>query len=698
MKKIIKLIAVMLAICSLFSLSCYAQDTEVPSDTYTYWFTGSGGKIASVNTMYEARKVISASDLGIQFFGSVDDVFSDSNGLTYILDGKNSEVIILDKDYNFIKKISNVKKQDGSNLSFAGAKSVYVSGEIIYICDTENERVLLVDKEGNMVDQFLRPTSSLIPENFNYNPVKVFTDSYGYVYILCDGSYYGALLFNEKYEFMGYFGANTVKSGVLGSIQNAFKRMFVNNTKKAASVSALPYVFTDLYIDDENFVYTSTGYTKGVRAGQIRKLNPGGGANILKSEYVNFVDYEINKTLDNTNALNQDILSIEVDDYGFIYALDSGHGKIFIYNQDCELVSAFGGGMHNGQQKGTFIAANALAVNGDDILVSDATKKTVTVFSVTDFGRKLLKAGYLSEKGEYKNALPIWQEIIDTDANCNFAYSGIAIASLKAGEYKKAMNYAKEGYDRETYALAFKEVRDEFLEKNFILIILGAVLLIVLLVAIGIFLKHKKIGIKNDQVKFLFQVPMHPSKSFYKIQEKKLGSIPICIILIVVFYVSSILKSLFSGFAFSDYDPALFNSFQFLVKSVGIIVLWIIVNWAVSTIFGGRGKVSEIAVVACYSLTPMIIGNLMTFVLSNILIPEEGAFLGIASTALTIYTLLLIVIGTITIHDYDVKSFLGTTLLTLLGIAIVIFLMIMIVLLVQQLWVFIITVATELAL
>ncbi len=698
MKKIFKILSVTLIASILFSFTTMAQDLEVPSDTYTYWFTGSGEKIASVNSMYDIDSVITSSKLGISTFGSVDDVYSDDDGYTYILDGKNSEIIILDKSYKFVKKIKSVEKKDGSKITFVGAKSIYAKGKLLYICDTENERVLLVNKNGKLVDQFLRPTSSLIPEDFAYKPVKVFTDSYGYVYILCDGSYYGALLFNEKYEFMGFFGANTVKSGVLGSIQNAFNRMFINNTKKAATVSALPYVFSDLYIDEENFVYTSTGYTKGVRAGQIRKLNPGGGANVLKSDDVNFVDYEVNKSLTNTSLLNQDILSLEVDDYGFIYALDSAHGKIFVYNQDCWLVSAFGGGMHSGQQQGTFVAANALTLNGTDILVSDATKKTITVFSATSFGEKLLEAGYLSEIGEFKKALPIWQEVLSADANCSFAYSGIATALLKEGDYQGSMDYAKQGYDRVTYALAFKEVRDGILEKYFALIIIGAILLVGLIIAGGIYLKVKKLGIKNEELKFLFQVPMHPSKSFYKIQEKKLGSIPLCIILLAAFYVSSILKSLFAGFSFSNYDPALFNSIQFLVKSVGIIVLWIIVNWAISTIFGGRGKISEIAVVTCYSLTPMIVGNLMIFVFSNILIPEEGAFLSIAYTVLTIYTLLLIVIGTITIHDYDVKSFLGTTLLTLIGIAIVIFLMIMIILLVQQLWVFFVTIATELAL
>lgn len=685
-------------LCVFGSITCNALDYEIPYDTYTYWFTGSGSKTASVNAIYETGRVISSNSLGVGSFESLDDVYTSDSGYTYILDGNASKITVLNADYSFLKEISEIRKPNGETLNFSGAKNIYVKNSTIYISDTENERVILSDDNGNYLYEYQKPDSPLIPEGFAYKPIRTFTDSYGYVYVLCDGSYYGAILFNEKREFVGFFGANTVKNGVLGSFQNALSRMFVNNTKKGATATALPYVFSDLYVDSNNFVYTATGYTKNLRAGQIKKLNPGGGSNILNSDSINFTDVEINRSINNGKNLNQDILSLEVDDKGYIYALDSGHGKVFVYNQNCMLIAAFGGGMHNGEQKGTFVSAGAITVNGNDVLVTDAVKKTVTVFNKTEFGSKLFEAGYYTVNGDYEKALPIWREVIAKDANCSFAYSGIALALLKQENYEEAMKYAKLGYDRETYALAFSEVRNKFLEKNFLPIIICSVVFIALIVMAVVICKKKKVAVNNEEILFLLRVPFHPAKSFYKIQEKKLGSVAACIVILIIYYVSSITKNMFGGFAFSSYDPLLFNSFQFLVRSVGIIVLWIIVNWAVSTIFGGRGKVKEIAVVTCYSLIPMIVGNFLSVILSNVLVPTEGEFIGIIYTILQIYTLLLIVIGTVVIHDYDFKHFIGTTLLTLLGIAIVIFLMIMVILLVQQFWVFLVTVFTELTL
>lgn len=698
MKKLVKLISVLSCLVTVLSCLSVSASEEIPYDTYTYWNTGTKQKSASITPVYKVKRVLTSASLGIDSFKSVSDVFADDNGGIYVLDGDGSAIYILDENYALVNTISAVMK-DGNSLNFTGAKSIYVSGGVIYICDTENARVLLCDSTGKYIDSYTVPDSPLIPEDFKYRPLRVATDSYGYVYILSDGSYYGALLFSDKKEFVGFYGANTVKNNILGAIQSAFSRMFVNNAKKSATATSLPFVFSDLCVDKENFVYTATGYTNANQTGQIKKLNPGDGSNVLKSDDVNFTDPYVNISINLGKNYNQDILSIDVDDNGIIYALDSGYGRVFLYDQYCGLIAAFGGGMHNGAQKGTFVSANALTLSGDNILVSDSGKNSVTVFEPTDYGKLLMQASAITNEGKYEEALPLWQELIKLDRNCKYAYSGIALAENKLGNYKDAMIHAKEGYDRDTYALAFKEVRNDWIENHFALV---AVIAIAVIASITVFLiistKKKVSFVKNPELKLLFAVPIHPVQSFRQIQEKRMGSLKCCFIIILIYYVVSVLRYLAGGFSFTLYDPETFNSIEVLIRSVGLIALWIIVNWAVSTLFGGRGTVKQITVLTCYSLQPLIWGNIAAIILTNVLVPTESAFISILYTVLELYTLLLIVIGTVVIHDYDAKHFIGTTFLTIIGIAIVVFLMIMIIMLVQQLGTFLMTVFTELTL
>jgi hypothetical protein len=86
-----------------------------------------------------------------------------------------------------------------------------------YLVFTEN------GEEATFVDEYTLPDSPLIPEGFKYRPVKVVADSRGYVYILSEGSYYGALLYapatsGTAKEFIGFYGANTVTNNILDAI------------------------------------------------------------------------------------------------------------------------------------------------------------------------------------------------------------------------------------------------------------------------------------------------------------------------------------------------------------------------------------------------------------------------------------------------------------------------------------------------
>ena len=108
-----------------------------------------------------------------------------------------------------------------------------------------------------------------------------------------------------------------------------------------------------------------------------------------------------------------------------------------------------------------------------------------------------------------------------------------------------------------------------------------------------------------------------------------------------------------------------------------------------------RDKIKEIVIVTCYSLQPLILAGIIHIVLSNVLLPVEASFLGILSTLATIYFAIMLVNGMLKIHDYSVGKFVWTTLLTVAGMAIIVFLLIMLIILIQQFGAFILTLVNE---
>ena len=735
-KKIVRrLAAVLLAVLIVAGtmVTAFAETSQyVPYENYTYWSAITGDntrKLVYNRPMYNTQFVYSNIELGLAPFTELVDVCVDKSGNVYLLDtgspDVSAKIVVLDKNYKFVKEISKVYKgktlEDGTfevaeELDFTGAYNVYVHTDAtIYICDTTHGRVLKCDQEGRYIDEYTLPDSPLIPEDFTYRPVKVVADSRGYVYILSEGSYYGALLFapaesGTAKEFIGFYGANTVANGILGALQSALNRMFPNNDKMKNQTRVLPYTFSDIVIDNKDFIYTTTD---SAAKGQLKKLNPGAGNNILKSDEKKFIDDAVNRTyLGGLNfAFYQKIIGLDVDNKEFMYALDSTYGRVYLYDAQCHLLTTFGGGMQSGTQKGTFQTASAICVKEtldaegntlvNDVLVTDKTSNTLTVFRRNDYGNTVVNLTRMTIDGDYVESREGWEEAMKLDKNLQVAYTGLARAYLAEKNYEKAMEVALEGYDRDTYALAFEYHRQNLVSKYFIIFFIAAVLIVAAIIAVVIIRKRNK---KDDEevvktkseTKLALSVLIHPGLAFEEMKDKKRGSVRVATVILLLFYVSAVVQVLWGGFLFTKYDPGTFNSLWVFVQSVGLVALWVISNWLVTTLMGGKGKLKEIYITTCYCLMPIIASRVIYIVLTNFLLPTEGSFLGILTTIAMIYSGLLLVIGMMRIHDYSMGRLIGTTLLTVFGMAAIIFLMILVGILLQQLGGFLATIITEL--
>lgn len=693
----VALLTVSLCLGVVFPAAASSSD-EVPYNSYTYWegISESERKAVYNRPMYETADVFDAADLGVKPFTKLNDVCTDENGYVYLLDDA-SRIVILDKSYKLVKEIG-VFNKDGEEYVYSGANSLYVHTDgTLYICDTENARILHCTVDGTVTDVLILPESPLIPKDYEYRPMHAVVDSRGYLYVLSDGSYYGMILYSPDRSFLGFYGANEVTNGIMGVMKNIYNRLFVSNEKKGNTARTLPYVFVDVAKGGDGFIYTATGYTeKSNNKGQIKKLSPGTGKNILKSEDINFTDDKENTTYKDGETLNQNIVALEVDENGFIYCLDAAYGRIFLYDSEKHMLSAFGTGMGAGTQKGSFTVASALALNGSDVLVTDSTKCTLTVFKQTEYGAKVQQLQTLTIGGDYSAAKEGWQEVLKLDSNCQAAYTGLARAYLAEDDYESTMYYSKNGYDRDSYALSFELSRRDFIYSNFWIIFIAIVLGLCAIAALIFLSKRRKTkAVKDSETRLLFKALIHPAVTFEDIKEKGRGSIKLCAVVLAVYYVLSVMQTLCGGFLFTYYDPENFNSLMVLARSVGFVALFIICNWMVCTLLGGRGKLKEIAIVTCYSLTPMIFEMILRLILTNTLLPSEGEFLGIFQTVAMLYTLLLLIIGMIKIHDFSMSRFVGTSVLSLLGVAALVFLIVMVGMLLQQLVGFIGTVFME---
>ncbi len=654
---------------------------------------------------YIAERKIKASDYGLEeSFDKINDIYCAENGEIYILCGESSVITVLNSDYTFNRTIT-VTDEDGMQVDFYEAKGIYVIDEQIYLCDTQNSQILVLDMKGNVKEKWLKPESSLIPDNFVFQPTSIQKDPDGFYYVLSFGCFYGALTYSPEGEFIGFYGSNRVKATALDTLSYLWDLITSNDEKKSVSAKTLPYSFVDFCFDDSGYMITCTGSTGGVGTGQISKISPGGSVilfhkerdgKFVSSESVNFLENEIIKRFNAGRA--QNIVSIAVDSNGYMYALENTYGLIYVYDEECNLITAFGGGIGEGVQLGLFMNPTSIALNGEDVLVSDAETASITVFSPTDYGKALMKAQRLCLNGDYDKAQEYWEDVLSADRGNQLAYKGLAMASYKDGDYKKALEYAEIGLDYNVYDLAYQQLFKNFIADNFIWFFIGAIALIVGAIVLIVKLSKRETSIiKNVKLKAALSTSVHPFKAFEEIKYKKLGSVVIASVITALFYISSMLEDTASGFLFTDVSQREYNTLFTIAQTIGLILLWSVMNWLIGALFEGKGRLSEVFTASAYALIPLILYTFIRVISSHFLPLSGRDFMDAIYVIVLMYTFYLLSIAMMATHEFTFPKFLLTFAITIFGMFLVIFIVFMIIVLLQQFWNFIYAIYMELA-
>ena len=460
--KSLRIIVLTMLAMSLLSSTASAS---TPYDSYT--INSQGNDIRSIaGFVYEES--ITGLDLESGAFERPESLHITSEGDIYIADAGHNRIVQLDNKHQYVRTIGD-KEGPGK---LGEPKGVYVKEDgTIYVADTANGRIVIFNKEGQFEKEFLKPVSPLIGSTFSYSPSKIILDKRDYMYVVSDGNTQGLIQLDPNGQFKGFYGANHVGF----SWSRVFLRLLATESQQAKQVTLRPAEFSNLDIDEEGFMYTTT---IGEAANQLKRLSPVGVDTLnigIERQYGDFYS--------SGPFSMASFIGISVDKSGIITALDLQTSKVFQYDKLGNFLFAFGG---VGEQRGLFTTPADLAQNSNgDIYVVDRGRNSIEVFRKTPFAQLVQQASTLHVEGRYEEAESMWQEVIRQNSNFEMAYQAIGKALYKAERYKEAMEYFELASARHDYSLAFKEYRKEFIKANFTII---AILIVILFIALRIFI------------------------------------------------------------------------------------------------------------------------------------------------------------------------------------------------------------------
>lgn len=454
---------ILLTISCLFSL-CAGLFARGETYIYDYW-----GEIEKSPDVYRVSSVLYADDLDLDIGLKTPSGLFAIDNLIYLVDTENNRIIELVYNDNKTVSLSRVIDRFNSNgqvvETFSGPMDIFVNIDgSFFIADTGNGRVVKLDKDLNYLLSFVEPDDPTYEKGKIFYPEKVVADSKGRCYILAKNVNKGFIKYEYDGSFTGFFGASEANYDFSTYI---WKKFFTTKAQRDQMESFVPTEYSNAYIDNEGFVYSvlktfSEWDLRSDKAKPIRRLNALGDDILVKNgEYLPIGDLQWGKAAGIVDPAHFTDITV-LDDEVYI-TCDESRGRIFGYNNQGYLLFAFGG---RGNIDGFFRAPSAIEHVGKDLFVLDSMNASLTVFTPTEYGKKIFEATELYSVGDYNGSADAWTEVLKQNGNYDLAYIGLGKSCLRQNKYKEAMDYFRLKRDKKNYSKAFMYYRKEWIEAN----------------------------------------------------------------------------------------------------------------------------------------------------------------------------------------------------------------------------------------
>ncbi len=684
-RRIISVAAILMMLTMLLSIPAGAVKSY---QTYTY--SSSGYALYSPDA-YTPVMTVDSSYIGLDSKSTLDDprdLFVDDQDNIYIADAGNDRIVVIDKYYKLKFIISDFTNEQGVPDSFTNPSGVFVTSDRIFVCDTDANRIVTFDREGNFLSIIPEPEDDILEDDSVYKPVAVAVDDYNRLYVVSSTTYQGIIVMSDTGEFICIIGAQKVSISAWDKVW----RKIMSDEARAQTESIIPTEYNNIAIRDKLIYVTTSSLDSKKQQSAIKSKSKSGdyapvkllnnsGAEVMKRNGFYPPSGEVDvgtSSTDGSKTGPSKIVDVAVGPEKTWSIVDEKRSKVFTYDYNGNLLFAFG---DEGSQLGNMSKVAAVVYKSDGtMLLLDKTQKSFTVFQRTEYGDILINALKNQNERQFDRAITDWTEILKRNSNFDTAYIGIGQAYSRNGNYEEALKYFEAAYDTENWSDAYKEIRKEWISKYILLI---PVIAGVIIAAVVLFFKYAgKVNKRaataggkrtfGEELLYGFHLIFHPFDGFWDLKHEKRGSLRAALVYVAATIVVFFYQAIGSGYLVNpqgNYTTIVSQALSILVP----LMLWVVANWCLTTLFEGEGSFKDIFIACSYSLLPLIIMIVPATIWSNFAVSAELDVVEFVGTVAFIWTGLLIFSGMMVTHDYTLSKNFIMSLSTILGMACIMF-------------------------
>ncbi len=715
MKKFRRILLLM--VCIAVALGCMPASAIIPYSTYTYDIDG---EYMESPHAYVPYQVIDQEYIGVKLTDP-SDMCADRDGNIYIADVKAGSVVVLDENFKAVATISDFVNEWGVRDAIRAPASLYVypaqnivleegdpalEKKMLYVCDSTQNRILVFDiydlNNVRFMSTIYQPESDVFAEGHVFKPIAVAVDKVGRIYTVGEYSYQGIISMNSDGSFFGFLGAQTAKTSLIDIVWRSFQTA----EQRKKSIKTVSTEFNNINIDNDGFVYATTSSiadsqmmsaitgksTDGTYA-PVKKLSPDGTDVMKRNGFYppsGEVTVQTEAIKDTTVTGPSRVTDVALGPNGVWSIIDEKRSRVFTYDEEGRLLYAFG---DMGNQLGNIQSLAAIEYHGTNLLLLDSTNKNITVYKRTSYGDLLNAAIKANRDRKYTLAESYWQQILQRNSNFDMSYVGIGKnlyreASAmsdnnpdKVKTFKEAMDYYEYAYDTENWSDCYKEVRKLWVKKFIILIPIAVIIILVLLAKW--FKLTGKVNESETKMKkerslwseycYGYHVIFHPFDGFYDIKHEYRASVKGALLILGFTILAFLYQAIGQGYILNS-TPKDVSILLTICSILLPVLLWVLANWCLTTLFDGEGSLRDIFIATCYSLFPLPAFLIFTTFYSNFITASETGFVNLLIGIGYFWVGFLLFFGMMTIHDYSLMKNILTSLGSIVGMAFIMFL------------------------
>ena len=180
-----------------------------------------------------------------------------------------------------------------------------------------------------------------------------------------------------------------------------------------------------------------------------------------------------------------------------------------------------------------------------------------------------------------------------------------------------------------------------------------------------------------DTLKYSLYVILHPADGFWDLIHAKRGSYAAANFIVILTLLTQIWRLRFTSFVVMNVHWEYVNIFEEFATILLPLIIFCICNWALTTLFDGKGHLGDIYMGSAYALTPYPLIQIPIIIVSNFVTRDEVAFYTIFNNISIVWCGILIFMAMMMIHQYSFGKTLLFTIFTVFGMLVFIFIVLL---------------------